>query len=211
MSSEKEKLLNTYPIPITMDSTRKILEQMEKFIFKISNSNGKGTGFFCYIFHERKNLPVYITNNHVIDERIINEESAIRITLNDDKITKIIDIEDNRKIYISPENQYDTPIIQLKPEKDDINKENFLELDESIFEENPDLCNKNIYTLQYPKYFCDIQKAAVSYGILKELNDKYNIKHLCSTEKGSLGSPILNLNNNKVIGIHKESPMSNSF
>ena len=211
MSSEKEKLLDTYPIPITMDSTRKILEQMEKSIFKISNSNGKGTGFFCYIFHEGKNLPVLITNNHVIDEKIINEESVIRITLNDDKITKIINIEDNRKIYTSPEDQYDTTIIELKPEKDDINKDNFLELDESIFEGKPDLCNKNIYTLQYPKYFYDMQKAAVSYGILKELKDKYNINHLCSTEKGSSGSPILNLNNNKVIGVHKESAIHSNF
>ena len=27
--------------------------------------------------------------------------------------------------------------------------------------------------------------------------------HLCSTDKGSSGSPILNINNNKLIGIHR--------
>ena len=36
------------------------------------------------------------------------------------------------------------------------------------------------------------------------MNNK-DIHHLCSTENGSCGSPILNLFNNKVIGIHKES------
>ena len=42
----------------------------------------------------------------------------------------------------------------------------------------------------------------MSYGISKEI---YNciIKHTCNTKPGSSGSPILNLENNKVIGLHK--------
>ena len=41
-------------------------------------------------------------------------------------------------------------------------------------------------------------------GIIKNINeDNYTIEHLCSTERGSSGSPILNLLNYKVIGIHK--------
>ena len=39
--------------------------------------------------------------------------------------------------------------------------------------------------------------------ILNEINN-YDIKHSCSTNNGSSGSPILNLKNNKVIGIHKQ-------
>ena len=44
-----ESLLVNYPPPITIDSTRIILEQMENSICKINNSKGMGTGFFCYI------------------------------------------------------------------------------------------------------------------------------------------------------------------
>jgi len=33
-----------------------------------------------------------------------------------------------------------------------------------------------------------------------------NIIHKCSTDSGSSGSPILNLKNNKIIGIHKGTP-----
>ena len=201
---EKEKSLETYPAPITMNSTRIILDQMEKCIWKISNSNGIGTGFFCYISDNGENLPVLITNNHVINEQIIRESSNISLSLNNDKKTKIINIKDNRKIYTSPENQYDTTIIELIPEKDDIENEHFLELDENLYKDKPNLCNKKIYILQYPKILYDTHEASVSYGILKKLNHNYNINHLCSTEKGSSGSPILNLNNNKVIGIHKE-------
>ena len=41
--------------------------------------------------------------------------------------------------------------------------------------------------------------------------EKYDIKHLCSTEYGSSGSPILNLEANKVIGIHKEGSTHFNF
>ena len=60
--------------------------------------------------------------------------------------------------------------------------------------------------MQYPSHF-EENKAVVSYGILKSRCEKktYNLSHLCSTEKGSSGSPILNLLNNKVIGLHKQS------
>ena len=35
--------------PITIDSTKKILEQMKNCIWKINNSNGKGIGFFVIL------------------------------------------------------------------------------------------------------------------------------------------------------------------
>ena len=57
--------------------------------------------------------------------------------------------------------------------------------------------------MHYPKYLYE-QKASVSYGITKNI-EEYNIYHLCSTEYGSSGSPIINLSNNKVVGIHKEN------
>ena len=47
----------------------------------------------------------------------------------------------------------------------------------------------------------------MSYGLLINIEGN-DIKHTCSTENGSSGSPILNLENNKVIGIHKEAGLS---
>ena len=63
--------------------------------------------------------------------------------------------------------------------------------------------NKSIYTLHYP----NCEKIAVSYGIIKsiDLDNNYIMHHLCSTNKGSSGSPILNIKTNKLIGIHKGS------
>jgi hypothetical protein len=35
--------------------------------------------------------------------------------------------------------------------------------------------------------------------------DKYNIEYFCNTKSGASGSPILNINNNEIIGVHKEA------
>ena len=60
-----------------------------------------------------------------------------------------------------------------------------------------------MYIIQYPCFY-ENQQLAVSYGIIKNrfIDKEYNFKHYCCTEKGSSGSPILNINNNKLIGIH---------
>ena len=59
----------------------------------------------------------------------------------------------------------------------------------------------SIYIIQYP----EAEKLGVSYGVLKEIykEEEYNFKQLCCTKEGSSGSPIINLINNKVIGVHR--------
>ncbi len=76
-----------------------------------------------------------------------------------------------------------------------------MELDEDIFTENSNLFynNKSIYIIHYPSS----EKVKVSYAIIKEIEES-EISHYCSTEKGSSGSPIINLSNHKIIGIHKQ-------
>ena len=64
---------------------------------------------------------------------------------------------------------------------------------------------KSIYIIQYPKGQNGEEEACVSFGTLNKINE-YNIIHKCSTDSGSSGSPILNLKNNKIIGIHKGTP-----
>jgi len=54
------------------------------------------------------------------------------------------------------------------------------------------------------------EKVCVSYGIINNINN-YDLYHLCSTDNGSSGSPILNINNNKIIGIHREGSINFNF
>ena len=132
----KEKILDDYPLPVSIEDTIEILKQMQKCICKISNIKGKGTGFFCCIPYQNKNIPVMMTNNHIIDEDILKDK-IIFVTINDDKEKKKIEIS-NRKIYTNQE--YDITIIEIKPEIDEIN--DFLEIDNNIFDEAINICMK---------------------------------------------------------------------
>ena len=60
---------------------------------------------------------------------------------------------------------------------------------------------KGAYIIQYPNDY----PASVSYGVIKDINETNEIKHFCHTREGSSGSPILNLDNNKVIGVHSRA------
>ena len=69
----KEKKIEDYPIPITIEGTNIILKQLINSVCKIENKKGNGTGFFCSINDE---LKVLITNNHIIDEEIILKSNS---------------------------------------------------------------------------------------------------------------------------------------
>ena len=203
----KEKFIEDYPIPITLESTEIILSQMKSSVCKIYLDNGnKGTGFFCKIpYPDDNNLkPFLITNNHVIDESYLNKDKSFELTINNDKIKKKLNIG-NRITYTSK--IYDTTIIEIYEDEDNI--KDFLQLDFNINEDdfNNIYINKSIYILHYPK----IEDIRVSYGIIKSIDstNNHSIHHLCSTDNGSSGSPILNAKTNKLIGIHKGS--SNTF
>ena len=77
MSIENESLLIGYPNLISYDCTLKILEQMAKSICKIKIGQEQGTGFFCKIPFPNKNnmLPVLITNNHVINGKLLENDN----------------------------------------------------------------------------------------------------------------------------------------
>ena len=85
---------------------------------------------------------------------------------------------------------------------------NFLELDDNLFSNNIKSIfeNESIYILQY----LNSAKAIVSYGNLNQLNG-YNINHSCFINSGSNGAPILNITNNKVIGITLEAQGMNNY
>ena len=100
--------------------------------------------------------------------------------------------------------ELDVTFIEIKSKQDKIY--NFLDIDENINTELGNYYNnKSIYVLHYPKG----TSVNVSYGLSHRINE-YNINHLCSTEVGSSGSPILLLDTFRVIGIHKGTPRNSN-
>ena len=193
---EEEKKIVDSIDPVCIEGTKMILEQLMNCICKIKMNGEFGTGFFYKIPYKKETLKVFMTNYHVLDEKSFEENQNLNLLLNDEKEILKLDLEIERKTYLNKD--YDITIIELKDE-DKIN--NYLELDDNLFQDNSEIIykDKSIYILQYPNG----QNACVSFGLLFNI-DEYNIFHRCSTEKGSSGSPILNLQNNKVIGIHKK-------
>ena len=205
MEGENENHLTGYPRVVSYECSKTIIDQMKKNICKMKIGEVQGTGFFCEIpFPNEDNLlKVLITNNHVINEQTLKKKDAvIPIDIEEEPNTKYLNLN-NRIKYTSE--KYDTTIIELK-ENDDI--KNYLKLDDKIMEDIINSINKNdkykdetVYIIQYPE-----GKLSVSYGIIGNIfvDKKYDLLHKCSTNKGSSGSPIINIDNNKVIGIHKK-------
>ena len=184
---EEESLIKGSVDPVNMASTEKILDQMKNCVCKIKIGSIKATGFFCKIPKIKMNF--LMTNHHVINKDYITKNNEINILLNDENEAIIIDLSVKREKYFNKE--YDIALIEIK--KEDKIKE-YLELDNNILKDNEKIYyeKKSIYILHYlyGKNIC------ASYGILNRINN-YDIIHYCSTDNGSSGAPILNLDNKK--------------
>ena len=205
---KKEIYINSSPDPVSLKGTEEIANQMKNSVCKIYN-NGNGTGFFTKIPYKSKLLPVLITNSHVIKKEDILNDKIISLSFNNEEVTKKIKLNRNRLIYTNE--KLDVTIIEIIENKDNFNN-NFLELDDQIInyfklnnKEDPSYINniysnKSIYLVGYP----GDNHVVVSYGKPPEIDEvnKSKIKHYCSTEEGSSGSPILLIKNQKLIGIH---------
>ena len=206
-NGQKEKYISTSPEPISIEGTKKILEQMQNSVCKIYNGEkGTGTGFFIKIPYKSNLLSFLITAWHIINEGDINKN--IVITLNDDKDKKLLKIDNERIMYTNE--KLDVTFIEIK-EKDNIN--NYLELDDeiknSINSNNENFLkniysNKSIYSINYPNG----KKVVVSYAQSPQFNEN-NLLHKCSTLNGSSGAPILLIENQKVIEIHLSASHQN--
>ena len=211
MDGDNESILLGYPNIISYECIQKIIEQMEKSICKIKIGHNQATGFFCKIpFPDKENmLPILITNNHVIENEVLYKDNEIiSIKIKEDDDFKKINL--SKRLKYSNE-EYDITMIEIK-DSDEI--KNYLELDDKIIDniiknknKNSEYIDETVYVIQYPK-----GKLGVSFGILEKIfeDKKYNFSHKCSTEGGSSGAPILNLNN-KIIGIHKQGTINNKF
>jgi len=155
MSIIKEKYIESSPIPVTIQNTETILSQMKNSICKIYKCNG--TGFFCNIIFQNFDFKALITNYHVINKKYIEDNKIIKISLNDEKEKKDIEL-DKRRIYFN--DKYDITIIEIK--NSDKIKVNYLKIDEKIFEDNSNYIMKMnqyiFYTIQIrtkPQYLME--------------------------------------------------------
>jgi len=186
------------PISVPIEKTAQILEQLKKSVFEIKYNNKTTTGFLCKIPSEKRIINTLIMNYQMINEKFIKENKVLKISMNDNKEKIDIKLDSERKIYLNK--IFNIAMIEVKQE-DNINENDFLELDNNLLKEDSEIFYKDesIYLLQYKEE----NNASVSYGLIME-GDGYELTIYSDIGKCSLGAPILNLSTNKVIGICKE-------
>jgi len=200
----KEKDIDNNAISIPTSALEVILDLSKKSIGKIkSNEQDIATCFFCAIpFPDKYNrLPVLVTNNHVLKKEDITEGKINRFSTNNEEHKFEIKIDENRKKYTNE--KYDITFIEIKKDTDNININSFLDIDDEIFEENYEnlIVKKSVYLLHYPHGNLSEYSSGIMKGFF--LDEKFSFRHSCQTQNGSSGSPVINLINHKVIGIHK--------
>ena len=175
-----------YPKAVSKQSTKKILDQINNSLYKL---NGKYVGFFCYIKYKNHNIPVLITTC-----KILEEDNNINVTINDEKIN--LEFEETK--YLNK--YYDLYIIELKNKN--LEGLEILDIDDILYKENSEeiFSKETMYIIHYNNQ----NENCVTFGVV---NNIINEKLMCSfnIKSNVNGSPIFNINNNKIIGIYKNN------
>ena len=178
----------------------KILKIGQKKVCKIKcSNNGTGSGFFCNIIDEWNPLRALVTNRHVLNEEDLKPGKKISFSKNDDEDQYVLEIDEERKVFTSK--KYDVTIVEIRKE-DNIKPDSFFDIDENVYDPNYNFKDKLIILLHYPKG----DEMSLSTGSIKQVGvdeKNYEIYHLCSSDRGSSGGPLINIKDYKVLAIHK--------
>ena len=176
-------------------------KDIKQNILKIEIANGYGTGFLCKIYVNDKPIPVLITCYHVINQEYIKDKDFLFFSFpnNNELIEKTLNLNIKRIIY---QNEVlDVTFIEIK-EEDGLDIYSFLEMDNSISSNNPNMLHEYCYLLHYPD---GAESIKLTQGEIEQLIENYNLLTNSWTKLGSSGAPIINYKNNYVLGVHRSS------
>jgi hypothetical protein len=177
--------------PISRETTEKIIKTFKSICKIIINREGNtkfGTGFFMRV---SDNLKYLITCHHIISQEMNNINIELEIW--NKKIMKLT--FDERFKYF--QESLDITAIEIK-EKDNIYEDViFLDYDSNNIKGYSIYKNEDIFSICYHN-----GEQMFSLGNILDIND-YEFLHDTNLGVGSSGSPIISLNNFKVIGIHE--------
>lgn len=155
-----------------------------------NNKRIKGTGFLVELPIPNSNNPMkgLMTNNHILDHKILLKKE---ISLSFDLENKSFNLYPNDHLIFS-DPFLDVTFIKLKDEELEELGLDCLEIHEE----------KSITTGAFIVQYPNGKNLSIAQGKIKS-RWGYNIFHTVSTDHGSSGGPLVLINNNKIIGIHK--------
>jgi V8-like Glu-specific endopeptidase len=195
----RTKEIDTGHKPIPIDIINTVMKSICKISIKMKDQKiQNGTGFFMNISNTIKYL---ITNYHVINPDLINEDIEIEIEIWNHKKMKLSLNNYNIKYFEDPK---DITVIEIKNSNEIYKDINFLDYDRNYINGYKIYNNVDVFSIEHP--FGKI--AACASGKIIKIYD-YEFDHNISTDNGSSGCPIILLNDNinliQVIGIHKNA------
>ena len=175
-----------------------------KIYDNINNKSFYGSGFLIKLKKNKKTLNCLMSYEHVIKKQYIESKGNIEI-FNSNHNLKIELDKDKRYIQDFLFLKLDAIIIEII-EKDFIDKNEFLLPSLEYLNGYSEFKNKTIGIYQYPQISSEINyEIFYDKGEITEINEyEYELAYLVNTDKGSSGSPIFIINDNKILRIHKQ-------
>ena len=165
------------------DTKKELSKEICKIVIETEKGRKTGTGFILAILFELDSFYCLMTNDHIISDESINNNSIIYITYEEYK-TACIKLDRNKRYIKSfKDKELDITVVEILDE-DNISKDYYLEPELDIPLNNK-LINKEIYIPQYIEGL----KLKNAEGKIKDIFD-YEFSHLANTQEGSSGSPI---------------------
>ena len=180
--------MEKYLKPVTKQCAKKISNQMENYLYRINQKGGNyEIGYFIQLKDKNdKNYLALVTSPNVLEDI---DNNSLKITIDDEP--KSIELGDIR--YVN----YKRAVIEIK-DKSIIKY--YFEIDENVYKSELEIDtyyhNESIYIIQYDNG----DNISVLYGIINGLSQK-QIKYSANITSEIKDNIILNLNNNKIIGI----------
>ena len=163
------------------------LRRATKFLCKISTFKQLASGFM--IRFSNKDRPFYclMTNEHVINKKMIEQREIINVYFGRSNIHIKIELNpEERFIKNFKDIEIDAIVIEILP-SDDVPLDYFLLPNSAYKDKYEELISRNIIIYQFPR-----GQLKYSIGKIKRLTGvpMHEFAHDASTDKGSSGSPI---------------------
>ena len=207
MGSGSPKENNSYTGHSAMSES--IIDILYNSVTKIKINSIYGTGFFMKININGKMVNCLLTCSHIISQNDIISKNYIDLYYDKrDKEHKRIKLDKNIRYIKSFEDKKDITIIEII-ESDEIKEDKYLSPDLNYKTGYEKYKNSRICSAGYPidknKNFLERH---VSSGEINKIND-FEFEHNSDSNLGSSGSPICLIENQLVIGIHKQGDKKN--
>ena len=197
-----ERIINVPPIPER--ASDKLYNSIVRINVEFEGKNFIGTGFFIKLNIKNKIRRFLMTCHHIIQEKFILENIAIKLYYGKYYEEENLAIKLNRnKRFIKCFDKVDITLIEIL-EEDNIKEDKFL-LPELNYKNGYDTyLNNYFYLAGYPqKNQIEIERS-ISSGKIINILDNSEFEHSLDTGPGNSGSPICLASNLFVVGIHKQ-------